>query len=85
MLEEQRKRIDEIDDEIARLLKERFFVTEEVAIIKKKYDLPVKNSAREREIIERLTADLTDDMAKNIEVLFNMIFDLSRSQQTKMI
>ena len=85
MLEEQRKRIDEIDDEIFRLFLERLKVTEEVAKVKKENNLPIVNPAREREIINRLAEGQTDAMAGYTKILFNTIFDLSRSQQTKLV
>ena len=85
MLEEQRKKIDTIDDQLVRLFEERLSVADEVAKIKKENDLPVANTEREREIVNRLTEGQTDRMAGYTKILFNTIFDLSRSRQASQI
>ena len=85
MLEEVRSRIDKIDDELVRLFTERLLLVEEVANKKKAENLPILNTAREREIISRLTKGQTDTVAGYIKVLFTVIFDLSRSHQAKLI
>jgi chorismate mutase/prephenate dehydratase len=43
------------------------------------------NTAREREIISRLTKDQDDTMAGYIKMLYTMLFDLSRSRQAKLL
>jgi len=85
MLDEQRTRIDIIDDEIARLFTERLSVTAEVAKIKKDNGLPILNSEREQEIISRLTDDQPEEIAGCIKNLFMTIFDISRTRQAELI
>ena len=85
MLDESRARIDSIDDELARLFVERLKITGEIAGIKKENNLPVFNPARESEIINRITKEIDGDTAGYLEILFNTIFDLSKSQQEKLI
>ena len=85
MLDDLRTRLDKIDDELARLFEERLGITAEVAKVKKENNLPVVNTAREREIISRLTEGQEDILAAYTKVLFNTIFDVSRAQQTKLI
>ena len=85
MLEEQRNKIDRIDDEIARLLAERLSVVDEVAMKKKEKNLPILNSDREQEILSRLTKDQEDEISVYTKILFNTIFDLSRLRQEALI
>ena len=50
---ELRKKIDKIDDEVFSLLEKRYKVVKEVGDYKKKKNLPVIASDREKEIIEK--------------------------------
>lgn len=85
MLEEQRKQIDAIDDRLVQLFEERMLVAGEIAETKREAKLPILNTAREREIIARLTKNKPDEMAGFIKMLFTMLFDLSRSHQAKIL
>jgi len=49
-----RKKIDEIDDQILRLLKERVDVCENIGMIKQEQAIPVKDSQRENEQYTRI-------------------------------
>ena len=50
-----RKRIDEIDEQILRFLKERIDVCENIGTIKREHELPVKDPSRENEQYMRIT------------------------------
>jgi len=84
-LEELRKRIDENDDELVRVFAERLKIAEDVVNIKKAENLPIIDTAREREIVSRLTTEKTDALAGYIKILYTTIFDLSRSHQAKLL
>ncbi|UCE15640.1 MAG: chorismate mutase [Candidatus Bathyarchaeota archaeon] len=49
-----RKKIDEIDDQILRFLKERVDVCENIGLIKQEQGIPVKDSQRESEQYTRI-------------------------------
>ena len=85
MIEEIRNKIDRIDDDLARLFAERLSLVEKIAIKKKEENQPVLNTAREREIITRLTEGRPDDIAGYTKTLYTTIFDLSRCHQTKVL
>ena len=85
MISEIRDRIDRIDDELAGLFAERLSLVEEIANNKKAENLPILNTAREREIITRLTEGKPDVMAGYTKTLYTTIFDLSRCHQAKML
>jgi len=82
---EIRNRIDKIDDELVRLFEERLSLIEEIAGRKKRENLPVLDTAREREIVSRVTKDRPDAIAGYTKTLFTAIFDISRSHQIKMM
>lgn len=52
-MEELRKRINAIDDEILKLISERVALAEEIGKIKKELGIPIKNEEREAVVIER--------------------------------
>ena len=49
-----RKRIDEIDEQILRFLKERTDICENIGTIKREHELPVKDTHRENEQYMRI-------------------------------
>ncbi|MFQ6115626.1 MAG: chorismate mutase [bacterium] len=50
-----RKRIDEIDEQILRFLKERIDICKNIGTIKREHGLPVKDPHRENEQYARIT------------------------------
>ena len=85
MFDELRTLIDKNDDELVRLFVARLMLVEEIANKKKAENLPILDTAREREIISRLTKDKTDIISGYIKILFTTIFDLSRSHQGNLL
>jgi len=85
MVGEIRNQIDKIDDELVSLFSQRLSLVEEIAGKKKEENLPVLDTAREREIVSRITKDMSDAMAGYTKTLFTTIFDLSRTHQIKML
>jgi chorismate mutase len=70
-LEPFRRRLDEIDDEIARLLGERFEICREVAVYKSEHEIPMMQPNRVEQVRARyldrgeqvdLPADFTADL-----------------------
>jgi chorismate mutase len=55
-LEPFRRRLDAIDDEIARLLGERFDICREVAVYKSEHEIPMMQPDRIKEVRERYLA-----------------------------
>ena len=75
--------IDRIDSQISELFEKRMALVLDVAKLKEQNNLPVLNAAREREILTRVTAGKSDEMAEYLKVLFTTLFDVSRSCQSK--
>jgi 4-amino-4-deoxychorismate mutase len=55
-LESFRKRLDALDDEIARLLGERFSVCREIALFKREHDIPMMQPDRVEQVRARYLA-----------------------------
>lgn len=84
-MKEIRTKIDALDDQIKNAFEERMALCADMAAYKKANDLPVFYPAREREIIARLTSEMDAGMATYTKVLYNTLFEVSRSYQTKRI
>lgn len=82
-LSELRARIDRVDDRILELFLERMDLSEAVAAYKKERGLPIRNEAREREILDR-TARRAGDRAGYAQKLFSLLFELSRERQAEL-
>ena len=80
-LQDYRKQIDAIDDELVRLFKERMEVARKIAEYKKEHDLPVLNAGREQEKLEDISLKAGDDMQVYAGRLYKTIFELSREYQ----
>lgn len=82
-LEELRQEIDRIDDEMVRLFGTRMEVAAQIADYKKEHDLPILQPARERAKLQDVAKKAGPDMANYTRVLYSMLFELSRSYQSK--
>ena len=82
-LNELRSQIDGIDNELVQLFCRRMEVAEQIAEYKRQNDLPILAPAREREKLRDISQKAGSDMANYARVLYSMIFELSRSHQSK--
>ena len=82
-LNELRGQIDGIDNELVQLFCRRMEVAEQIAEYKRQNDLPILAPAREREKLRDISQKAGSDMANYARVLYSMIFELSRSHQSK--
>jgi chorismate mutase len=77
-----RKRIDEIDVQLAELLCERSRCVIEIGRIKRKHDLPVYDPEREREILSRAMRNNRGPLENEaLKRLFERILDESRRME----
>lgn len=81
MLDHLREKIDTIDNELLRLFDERMDVVAEVAAYKKTKNLAIKDSKREDEKLQAIAEKAGDELAPYAKLLFDKIFELSRSHQ----
>ena len=82
-LNELRMEIDDIDAQLVRLFGQRMEVAARIADYKKEHALPIFVPSREREKLSEVAQAAGGDMANYTRVLYSMIFELSRSYQSK--
>ncbi|MCL2680648.1 MAG: chorismate mutase [Coriobacteriia bacterium] len=80
-LDDIRGSIDQLDDQIRELFLARLQLVQDIADFKRQNDLQILQAQREREILARLTADLTFEQAAQVTALYCEIFDISRTAQ----
>lgn len=84
-LTEIRAKIDSVDEQLVKLFAERMALSAEVAKYKAENNVPILNKKREREIISQVTSSVPENMAMYAKILYNTIFDVSRSYQSGLI
>ena len=85
LIEKTRKSIDEIDEEILRLLSKRKNLAKEVGKLKESFGLPVFDKKREEEILNKISKK-AGELGLNINSvldIFGAIFQNSRSEQQR--
>ena len=83
-LQDLRAQIDAIDDTLVRLFGERMEIAAQIADYKKEHMLPILMPAREREKLQDVASKAAPNMANYTRVLYSMLFELSRSYQSKL-
>ncbi len=82
LLEESRSRINEIDHQLVKLFEERMHVVENVARYKAENSLPVFDSSREKDNIEKNSATLEDqNLKKYFQEWYRYTMEVSREYQ----
>ena len=82
-LEQLRKEIDQINKSMVDLFTKRMQVSEKIAEYKRANKLPVKDTERERKLLNQMADIAGEDFEAYTKVLFTTIMDLSRSYQNK--
>ena len=82
-LNELRLQIDQIDDQLVALFGERMEVAAKIADCKKQNGTPIYVPARERAKLQDVANKAGPEMANFTRVLYSMLFELSRSYQSK--
>lgn len=81
-LDELRKEINVVDDEIVQLFIKRMEIVRKIAQVKKTLNIPLTDYEREKAITERLIATVPNDMLNYSEKLIKTIISLSKEYQT---
>ena len=84
-LQELRSKIDEIDAQLTKLFEARMDVAAEIGAWKRENHMPVLDTARERDKLNDIAAASREDMQTYTQMLYSMIFELSRSHQSDLI
>lgn len=84
-MDDYRNQINSIDDEIVKLYKERMEVVKKIGQYKKENDLPVKDSRREKDHLEKIAEKAGDEYENDVRSLYSLLYELSRSTQRKIV
>ena len=79
-----REQIDGIDDQLVNLFCQRMDVAAQIAAYKQEHGLPILVPGREREKLADVADKAGEEMANYTRVLYSMLFELSRSYQSKL-
>lgn len=83
-LSDYRDKIDEIDKNIAVLFEKRMETAEAIANYKKKNSLPVLNSSREKQVLDKVKSYIKDpELKPAAEELYRFLMKMSRNYQEK--
>lgn len=82
-IQKLRNEIDAIDSELVRLFEKRMETAAGIAEYKMTNGLPISDQSREREVINKVTADVKPEFSGYAKVLYQTLFDVSRSYQRK--
>ncbi|MBR5315731.1 MAG: chorismate mutase [Firmicutes bacterium] len=84
-LDDYRKELDLIDEELVKKIEERMRVAEKVAQYKIENDTPVLDAMREREKLNQVTKLASEDVALYTRTLFTTIMEMSKDHQRKLL
>ena len=84
-IEELRKEIDGIDEQVVSLFKNRMQYASELAKCKKENGKAIYDPARERALLARVSELAGEDMSQYTVALYSLIMELSKSYQHKIL
>lgn len=84
-LEALRLRVNEIDDEIAKLFVERMQTSAKIAEAKAEKKLPVLDQKRENQVLQRVMEQVGEEFELYIKTLYHTMFEVSRSYQAGLL
>lgn len=84
-LEVLRRQIDEIDEKIVTLYKERMETSAAIAECKRGNALPVYDPSRERKLLYSVSEMAGEEFEAGVRVLFSVLMELSKSYQNRLL
>ncbi|WP_427169092.1 chorismate mutase [Fusobacterium nucleatum] len=82
-LELMRKKIDEIDDKLLVLFRERLEVSKKIGLIKKKNNIKIFDPKREQEILDNSLKNISGTERIYIEKFLKNLMDISKEVQSE--
>ncbi len=82
-LELMRKKIDEIDDKLLVLFRERLEVSKKIGLIKKKNNIKIFDPKREQEILDNSLKNVSGTERIYIEKFLKNLMDISKEVQSE--
>jgi len=84
-LQELRKNIDEIDNNLIQLFQQRMDISADIAKYKQQNNLPVYDPVREQAILNKLSLKVNAEHKSSIIALYSLLFELSRKRQEQIL
>ena len=82
-IKDLRQEIDKVNEKIVELFSERMDLAKQIADYKIENKLPVRDTERERQLLNHVSNMVDESMSSYVRVLFSTVMDLSRSYQSK--
>ena len=82
-LSQARKKLDEIDRELASLFIKRLEIIDEIAVYKTAMGIEIYHPEREKEVISRLLSQTDERHRPDLTALYDRIFEISRDRQAR--
>jgi len=83
-LKDYREKIDAVDKQLVKLFSERMQIAAQIAEYKKENSKPILDVIREREKLLAISEEVSEEMRAYTVSLYSLIFELSRSYQTRL-
>lgn len=80
-----RAEIDEIDEQLVKLLEKRTQLACDVARYKKENNMEVFQQGREQFILDKVSDSVPDDLKSSMDIIFKTVMDLSKCRQWQML
>ena len=84
-LEDLRKEINDIDDEMVFLMEKRMCVAARIAEVKREANAAVRDEKREKEVVSRLKKNCGAHFFPYIDEFYQTVFEISRRSQNEII
>lgn len=84
-LKEIRMQLDGIDDQMIDLFTKRMNLSAQVAEYKKQNHMPILDSGRERQIINRVSQAAGENLEHYAKLLYQTLFNVSRARQAELL
>lgn len=83
-IEEARRIINEVDEQLVPLFIRRMKASEQIAAYKSKNGMPTRDMAREQEIMDRVSLGAEEALKPYVRELYGVLFSLSRRYQDQL-
>ncbi len=84
-LQEIREKIDGIDDRMIQLFSQRMRLVTQVAAYKKENGMPILDTGRERQIVNRVSLAAGEDLEHYAKLMYQTLFSVSRAYQAQQL
>ena len=84
-LQDLRRQIDEVDDNLVCLFQQRMDLSAEIAQYKRQNNMPVYDPARERQKLYDLSHKVKEGYEAYVTALYSLLFELSRACQERIL